>query len=457
MNSMLANEPATTANAAAQAMHAAPLAPANSPLHGELRKAVWDYCRELAAVCRSDAHEFEGTGLARGRIGPAQFLAAWHRATGDADARDAALAHAQATLETMGGDPLRFDWIGGLTGTTWALRRIAWLDDEPLDPDFSDEIDRTLTLRLGVAQWTGDYDLISGVVGDGLYALDHPDRAWRDRLVGAALAHLVKLARTNENGTTWFTEPHLLPEHQRVLFPNGYHNLGLAHGVPGVIGLLARCIESDCHAQTARPLLDGAMRWLQAQSLRLPGREPSTGEKGYFASFAESDRPTRLAWCYGDLGVCAAVLRAADATGRADWRAFALEIARDCASRSADECFVNDMGICHGSAGAALVFLRLWQQLGDESLAQAARFWAQRTLDMRLAQFPHTAGVFRAEWEDGQYFPVACVSWITGAAGVGLALLSCLTGDPDAWDAPYLTDLPRGAQQGTDLPRGAQP
>ncbi|HJU38126.1 MAG TPA: lanthionine synthetase LanC family protein, partial [Tahibacter sp.] len=203
MNSLL--EPVTTTPPpAAHAPHA-------SPLGGALREAVWDYCRELAAACRADSHEFEGTGLARGRIGPAQFLAAWHRATGDADARDAALAHAQATLETMGGDPLRFDWIGGLTGTTWALRRIAWLDDEPLDPDFSDEIDRTLTLRLGVAQWTGDYDLISGVVGDGLYALDHPDRAWRDRLVGAALAHLVKLARTNENGTTWFTEPHLLP------------------------------------------------------------------------------------------------------------------------------------------------------------------------------------------------------------------------------------------------------
>lgn len=446
MNTLFADDIAPAPQAQTATTHGAPDATQPSPLHGELREAVWAYCRELAQVCRSDTNEFEGTGLARGRIGPAQYLAAWYRVTGDATARDAALAHAQATLDAMGDDPLRFDWIGGLSGTTWALRRIAWLDDEPLAPDFSDDIDRTLAVRLGVAQWTGDYDLISGLVGDGLYALDHPDLEWRDRLAGATLDHLERLARTSEAGTTWFTEPQLLPEHQRVLYPEGYHNLGLAHGVPGVVGFLARCVESNCHAERAAPLLVGTMQWLIAQSLHRPGRERSTEEKGYYASFAESDRPTRLAWCYGDLGVCAAILRAADAMRRDDWRAFALEIARDCAQRSADECFVNDMGICHGSVGAALVFLRLWQQLGDESLAQATRFWAQRTLDMRLAQFPHTGGVFRAEWEDGEYSSVACASWITGAAGVGLALLSCITGDRDPWDAPYLTDLPRGAQ-----------
>ena len=450
MNPMLANENAVAANTPdSPGVNPAPHAPpAGSPLQGDLRNAAWAFCRELAAVCADkDADYGSGNSVARGRTGGALYLAAWHRATGDAQSRSDALALAQTALETLGDEYLRFDWVGGLAGATWALRRLGALDqDEPLDPAFSEEIDQALASRLAVETWVDDYDLISGLVGDGLYALDHPDRRWRELLVGEVLRHLAATATTNDAGITWFTRPELLPEHQREIYQDGYHNLGLAHGVPGVVGFLARCVAEDCHAATARPLLEGSMRWLVAQSLQLPGRQPATNEKGYFASFAESNRPSRLAWCYGDLGVCVALLRAAEALGHDDWHAFALEVARDCASRSVDESLVNDMGMCHGAAGAALVFLRLWQRTGDPSLAEAVRFWVQRTLDMRLPQFPATAGVFSMEWEDGVYYPISCVTYFTGAAGVGLALLSSLTGDTDSWDAMFLTDLPREAQ-----------
>lgn len=39
---------------------------------------------------------------------------------------------------------------------------------------------------------------------------------------------------------TWWTNPAWLIPETREKCPRGYYNLGLAHGVPGVIGLLGR-------------------------------------------------------------------------------------------------------------------------------------------------------------------------------------------------------------------------
>jgi hypothetical protein len=47
--------------------------------------------------------------------------------------------------------------------------------------------------------------------------------------------------------------------------PRGYYNLGLAHGVPGVIAFLGKVCAVGVACDKARPLLDGAVHWLLEQ------------------------------------------------------------------------------------------------------------------------------------------------------------------------------------------------
>jgi hypothetical protein len=101
---------------------------------------------------------------------------------------------------------------------------------------------------------------------------------------------------------------------------------------------------------------------------------------------------------------------------------------------------VVDAGVCHGAAGLALVFDRLWQASGDDALRDAALFWARRTLAM------HRPGEGVAGWRaympdlaSGGHRWEADPGLLTGAAGIALALLACATEIEPRWDRFLLT------------------
>jgi len=151
------------------------------------------------------------------------------------------------------------------------------------------------------------------------------------------------------------------------------------------------------------------------------------------------DWSTRVAWCYGDLGVSVALLAAATAAERSDWRDDALALAHGMADRSFETSQVNDTGLCHGAAGVAHLFNRLAQATGDTALAAAADRWFDRTLAMRrddgIAGFP------RAAPSDGTVKWEPDADLLNGAAGVALALHAAISPIEPAWDQVLLADL----------------
>ena len=104
-----------------------------------------------------------------------------------------------------------------------------------------------------------------------------------------------------------------------------------------------------------------------------------------------------------------------------------------------DEAAVLDTGLCHGAAGAAHLFNRLWQATDDDAFARAAMRWFERTLEMRsalpLAGFPGRALTDNVE----RWLPDG--SLLNGAAGTGLVLHALITDAEPTWDRMILTDL----------------
>ena len=283
-----------------------------------------------------------------------------------------------------------------------------------------------------------DYDLLGGVVGIGVYALERGEAGRPIAL--AVLDALEQRARPRAGGVMWHTAPELLPPWQRELAPDGYWNLGLAHGNPGVIALLARFVSWDIAGERARALLEPALTALLASAPARDGGRFASWQIGDPGEPATDDERERLAWCYGDLGVALALAAAALATGDARWDIEARTVARSCAARTFDAARVDDAAICHGAAGVAHLLGRLGQALGDRELLAAARRWLDRALAMRvdhpLAGFPSRALV------DGISQWVADPTILTGAAGVALVLCSMISGTEPAWDRLLLADLP---------------
>jgi hypothetical protein len=330
---------------------------------------------------------------------------------------------------------------GGLAGAGWVLAHISEGADE-----FLVEVDGALIDALR-DPWPGSFDLIEGLVGLGVYFVERLRGGGETARPGVArvIEQLAATAETSPAGATWFTVPQLLPAWQRAWSPTGHYNLGVAHGVPGVIaylGIVAALGDPvlEPAAGQARELCDRAGRWLRPQVLPPDprGRFPTV----VMPEPREPER-ARTAWCYGDPGIAIAMWSAAVRTGAdaAEWRELALESVQ----RPAELCGVVDASVCHGAAGLAHLANRFFQASGDERFRQAARGWFERTLAMRrpgegIGGF--TVRRPRAPGVDPTPVHQAEPDFLDGAIGIALALLAGIGGDEPGWDRLILCDLP---------------
>lgn len=315
----------------------------------------------------------------------------------------------------------------GLGGVRWAIGHLAAGAE-------SDEACATLDDAIAtVAAHVDSYDLISGLVGLGVATLGGLDGDGARRVALRVLERLEALATEDAGALVWHTAPELLPDWQRALCPGGYVNLGLAHGMPAIVGLGARWIERGFETARVTRLVEGAVTWmLRTFPQREGARFPTWHVPG------EDRKRARLAWCYGDPGVAVTLLAAARATGHDGLMTEALDLAHQLAQRTFEESGVVDTAFCHGAAGVAHIFHRMYRMSGDELLADAARAWIERLLTMRMPGQP-IAGfpAWRVPDGTGQWTPDA--SLIAGAGGVALVLLAAISDDEPGWDEVFLT------------------
>jgi len=290
--------------------------------------------------------------------------------------------------------------FGGATRIGWTLSHLADGVEVQL---VCDAIDRALSAD----RFAGEgYDLISGLVGFGVYALERGPAGLPvlEQIVEALGARAV----LRHGGLAW---------------PDDSWNLGLAHGVPGVIAMCARA--SAAGVTGARDIVDRATTYLATVAhAPYPAREGETARE-------------RLAWCYGDLGIASALLGAGLWLDDDRLRGRGLDLALRCAGLGLANVGVRDASFCHGAAGNAHLFNRMAQATGESRLADAARAWLGRLLELRttapIAGFPHRL-------EGDVLAPSGTL--ITGAPGVGLILHAAITEQEPCWDRLFLIDLP---------------
>jgi hypothetical protein len=330
--------------------------------------------------------------------------------------------------------PLAAGLYNGFTGPAWLRAH--------LDPASAATALRTVDARL-VARlrrpWTRADDLLYGLAGFGAYLADRlPDPLALEGL-GLVVRRLDDLAERRADGTiTWVSRSRVASEPDE---PARY-DLGVAHGVPGTIALLATAVAHGAEPDTAAELLSGAVAWVRSE-LRPASWSAGDTYAGarlpfYLGSWEGWERPSRLAWCYGDASAALALAGAADVLGDADAAAAALDLALAAARRQPATTGVRDAALCHGTAGLALVFARLAEATGAPELHAAAATWLERTLALRR---PGDGFAGYRAWMDDAW--VASPSFLAGAAGIALALLALSDPEPPTWDRLLLLRPPR--------------
>lgn len=345
----------------------------------------------------------------------------------------------------------RLGLFGGLCGLGWVVEHLSNVlapgtegsesggdveEDVEESADLTSEIDDALVAALLASSWKGrSYDLISGLVGFGIYFLERLPRKSAEDGVKLVVNHLKVLAEHTESGTCWHSGPELLPEWQRALCPEGYYNIGVAHGIPGVLFFLAEVWTAGIERDIVLPLLEDALNWFI-------GHKRKSGVGSWFSSWIgmRGESPdTRATWCYGDLGILAVLIQIASRVPHKELQTFAYSLLDHCVTSPIDSKRVVDAPLCHGAIGNAHVFNRLFQSTGDERCRNEALKWIQFGLQMRRS----TGGV-------GGFFlltkpdPVGPSVWepspafLDGGNGIALGLLAALTSVEPQWDRVML-------------------
>lgn len=389
-------------------------------LSGALKDRAWHMAGTLTEPLRPRPAAGSRDGsLSCGSAGLAVCTGQFARTRRDRLVADAALAHLEEAVEVLTTEPLTSSLYSGFTGIAWAAEMV----DRLLGTEGEDrngDIDDALTRLLQRYPEHAPYDVIHGLTGLGVYALTRWPRPSAVLCLYGVVEQLARRARHDQDGIYWWTAPLWRGRRQERYEPGGV-DLGVAHGVAGVIPFLARVHRLGLAQQSVRQLLDGAVRWLLAHMVDTP----SGPTVPYFVAGDVEPGPARSAWCYGDPGVAAALLLAARDVGEPDWAATATGLAMRAAARPPDQTGVTDACLCHGSAGLAHLFSRMYQLTAEPVLADAARFWVEWTLDLCSAPAP------------------AAPAWkgpglLEGAAGVALALeAACTTVEP-VWDQMLL-------------------
>lgn len=183
----------------------------------------------------------------------------------------------------------------------------------------------------------GNCDLISGAAGIGVaLSAVHPQPA--DLLAGL-VENILGTVNFDRNPPLWAIDE----SGRRGL---AGQDLGIAHGIPGLMLVLVRlrCLVAPKVAERIDAFLRQSARWL-ANCVNAPG----SGSMFPYTSGQETS--SRLAWCYGDLSVAYALL----ASGVCADDDLAVSLGRTAVNRAItrpiEEVGVNNAFLCHGSSG----------------------------------------------------------------------------------------------------------
>jgi hypothetical protein len=283
-----------------------------------------------------------------------------------------------------------------------------------------------------------EFDTIRGLAGYGAYFLRR-DPAGTD--VRAVLDYCVRLTEpTTHNGETlpgWWTPtgPSGRPDDR---FPGGHANTGMAHGIGGVLALLAlagrRGTTVGGHREAIRTILAWLDCWQEETGHGLAWPYWVTRDELRTGRLAPS-APRRPSWCYGTAGLARAQQLAALALGDTTRQINAENALVAALTDPAQLEATTDNGLCHGFAGLAHIAARTADDAHPSTAGQLrAAIPALLTTVCPPDTNPEDAA--RAAVQDQEAGP----GFLNGAAGIALALLSsaAATQPRSAWDACLL-------------------
>ncbi|MCK4677258.1 MAG: lanthionine synthetase C family protein [Bacteroidales bacterium] len=311
----------------------------------------------------------------------------------------------------------------GLAGIAWAVRFLVnndFLDKQALEG--FDQLDKFLEKSMMNEISIGNFDYLHGALGIACYLMNKND--YNREMIADMIDILSGLSISfRGEGSAWPSKTN--GNKRKLVF-----NLGLAHGQPSIIYFLSKAFQTGIRKDNINRMLRKNVQFLQSH------RNSPDGPGSCFSNWimpGEKPGNSRLAWCYGDLGVAVSLWNAGNVLDEQSWKDEAENIFLKTLKRKLwAPNGVADASFCHGTAGIAHIYNRMYQSTGKKHYKLAAGFWLKETLKMAT----HNNGIagYRYWYLSSEDNYKDEPGLLEGAAGIGLVIMAAISNLVPAWD-----------------------
>ncbi|WP_298900864.1 lanthionine synthetase C family protein [uncultured Psychroserpens sp.] len=386
---------------------------------------------EISKIIKKEYINEQHIGLASGLSGMVLFQFYYSKyldVENHADLGTQILGHCVEKINQGYNSPL---YSNGIAGFGWTLDFLELNEFiEVSSDDLLKDLDDYLYTVLNANFKQENYDFLHGAIGQAYYFLyryqntNSVELKEKYRLILLEfISFLEDHSRKEGNGLKWLSTLTFQPVEK------GY-NLCLSHGISSIVFMLSKLHEKAEFKAKTEPLLTGAINYIKSFK--------STEKEAYclFPNWVTlDDKPqgkSRIAWCYGDLGIGVALFKASKTLGDHNLKEEALEILKHTSTRrTTKSTLVEDAGLCHGAFGNALIYNRLYRETNDAVFKDAMEFWINEGIEM--ARFDDGFAGYKM-WNPDNETWSNDASLLTGITGIGLAMISYLSDFDTHWD-----------------------
>lgn len=394
-------------------------------IQGSDSERIKNKISEIADILRKNPMKTEEIGLLSGKAGLVVFLFYYSIFTGDDSFADDGLEIVSEIFDTINNGYAYHTFCTGLAGVGWVIEHLKQNDLLDVETDeVLDELDLYFQKRMIEDIKSGNYDFLHGALGLGCYFLNRLSNDKSKEYLIQLIDELKKQGKIDKDSSIkWLS---VLDQEKGT---KGF-NLSLSHGLASIIGFLSKMLEVGIYREKVSFLLDGAVRYLLKCSL-------DTKKYGSnFPSWIQEGEPlnsSRLAWCYGDLGIGISLWQASRSMGSKELEKRAIDVLlHTTRRRDPVEEHVADAGLCHGAAGIAHIYNRIYNYTGMEAFKESAIYWFDQTL--KMATFDDGYAGYKAWYTEKHGGWQNQASILEGIAGIGLAMISAISDIEPKWD-----------------------
>ncbi|MDA3893244.1 MAG: lanthionine synthetase C family protein [Salinivirgaceae bacterium] len=364
----------------------------------------------------------EKPSLFTGNMGLAMFYAYYYKYTKDFKVYKKFSQSIENSISYIEKESVGYSFSHGLSGIGWAIshfNKLKLLDG--YSEEFLSGFDEIIAECSLSDLRTGNFDYLHAGLGGCLFFLERPKSQKRMQYFEVVFDIIYSLRIEEGDGCYWDFD--FFNKSQ-----DNYLNLGLAHGIPSVILLLCRLYNIGVKKSIVKGVILKACNWLLRQK---------DVAKEVFPSHLVNGKPgktSRLAWCYGNLGVAYALFKASEAINENILFLEALKIFSSTAKRTDFiKERISDANICHGSIGVALFYKKMYLDVSNQEYEEVYKYW--RDVTLKYAKYNDVGSGFKTNHNNNYYEDYGLLE---GIVGVGLGLLTLKADKYFKWQGSIL-------------------